>query len=141
MKISTCLCALAPFIVPCVLIAATTDSAQAQTLLFEDDFEDGIIDPNLWEVYLPSGKSSAVETGGKMVLTNRAYLLSAITIAGLDDDLIVEGEIQPGGDDNWMTWLYANRASSGGCCCYSNCDGLVSWEHSCHLRQRTTTSR
>ena len=26
----------------------------------EDDFEDGIIDPNLWEVYLPSGKSSAV---------------------------------------------------------------------------------
>jgi len=39
MKTPTRSFSLALFIVPCVLLAATFDSAQAQTLLFEDDFK------------------------------------------------------------------------------------------------------
>jgi hypothetical protein len=41
-----------------------------------DDFEDGVIDPQLWEVFLPFGGSSATESGGTLNLTQRPYIAS-----------------------------------------------------------------
>jgi hypothetical protein len=102
--------------------------ATAQIVLLEDDFEDGVIDPALWEVYLPYSDSSAVETGGVLRLTNRAWLMSATTLGGLGEDIAIEGEITPeiiSGPwvDNWYVWMYSNFAPGG--CCGGNQDGLV----------------
>ena len=104
----------------------------AQSLLFEDDFEDGVIDTNLWEVWLPFGNSSVVETGGVLRIENRGWLLSAPGLAGLDQDLVLEGEFAPeiqSGTyaDNWAAWVYANNAPSGNGY-HSNTDGLyLAW--------------
>jgi hypothetical protein len=121
MKISTCLLSFAPCLLPLALLATTVDTAQAQSLLFEDDFEDGVIDPNLWEVHLPQGNSSATETGGVMLMQNRAWLMDAPLLTGLDLDLIVEGEVNPGSGGYWETWLYANKAQG---IWSTNTDGL-----------------
>lgn len=100
------------------VLASFSQVATGQTLLFEDDFEDGVIDPALWEVWLPFSNSSVQETGGVMRIENRGWLLSAPTLTGLDQDLIIEGEIWhsiPSGyaADYWRTWIYANNSPEG----------------------------
>ncbi len=126
MKIFASLAACSPLLLPVLALIAGAGSASAQTLLFEDDFEDGVIDPNLWEIYSATGVSSAEETGGRLVLRNRAWLMSAAHLTGLDGDLMVEGEIFPqtvGGSlsDSWKVWLFANQSPGAFA---ENTDGL-----------------
>ena len=105
--------------------------ALGQTLLLEDTFDDGVIDPNLWEISLPFGDSALIETGGVLRFENRAWLMSRSGLTGLDQSLIVEGEFSPqiqsgSAGDNWQIFIYANEAPAGPY--QQNTDGLLaSW--------------
>lgn len=57
-----------------VLVLAYSE-ARADT--FFDDFEDGVIDGTKWTVLQPFPTSSAIESGGRMNLTRRPYLVTA----------------------------------------------------------------
>jgi hypothetical protein len=56
-----------------------------------------------------------VETGGVLRVSNRGWLISSPGIGGVGQDLILEGEISPGSqNDSWRAFIYANVAPAGG---------------------------
>ena len=102
------------YLVTLALLVVGAAPATAQTLLFEDDFNDGVIDTNLWEVFLPLASSSIAEAGGVLRIGHRGWLLSAESMDGLDQDLMIEGEFSPqSSNDSWRTLMYANKAPNG----------------------------
>ena len=72
---------LSPLILGISLLTSP-HTATAQTLLLQDDFDDGVIDSTLWTTdalpiapfFLPR---SVTESGGVVEFVNRGYLISA----------------------------------------------------------------
>lgn len=101
----------ASFYSKCFLAVAVSSQLAAYATALNDNFEDGFIDPALWQVGAPFSDSALFESGGYAVFQNRGRLLTA---SDLSEALDIQGRFRFIGNehDNFTVALRTDGAAT-----------------------------
>lgn len=108
-----------PILLTAVLAAGLFPHAARAQIILQDDFNDNSLDPSKWYTAQPFGDSSTLETGQRIELRNRGYLITQNQFDPTNGGLRIQGQFTftnatfPG-HDNFQIVTRTNGIHGGG---------------------------
>jgi len=96
------------------VISFVSAPLQAQSLWLEDRFEAPQVDPNLWNVVLPSSTSQVYPSSGELVLVDRGWLASTPQVGLPGTHFRIEADCRTVQDSDILTVVVYSDAQVGG---------------------------
>ena len=93
------------------------DACEFQTAIVSDDFNDGQVNPNLWQTYLPNSCSAITEANGVLRSVGRGQLRSALTYPLKNTQLTLSYMWRPVAGDELFSTVFRSdltQAAYGG---------------------------